>query len=187
MEIAETSLPGVVVITPDRHEDSRGYLSETWSQGALARLGLETSFVQDNQSFSRKAGTVRGLHCQLPPHAQDKLVRVTAGRIIDVAVDIRRGSPFFGQSVSVELSAENHRQSFVPKGFLHGFVTLEDKTEVFYKCSAHYHRDSECAFHFADPDLAIDWAQDIGDVILSEKDARARVFAGFDSPFIFGE
>ncbi|MFQ5622452.1 MAG: dTDP-4-dehydrorhamnose 3,5-epimerase [Paracoccaceae bacterium] len=175
-----------MVLIPRRFSDSRGYFSETWNARAMRGAGLDLEFVQDNHSYSRSRGTVRGLHYQAPPHAQDKLVRVAAGRIIDVAVDARRGSPTFGKWVACELSAENGRQLLVPRGFLHGFATLEDDTVVLYKTTDFYAPESEGSVRFDDPDLAIDWGLDGVDPLLSEKDARAPSFAEFDSPFRFG-
>lgn len=185
MQIEGTALPGVVVLTPQRYADARGYFSELWSQAALAKLGINIDFVQDNQSLSRTAGTVRGLHYQAPPHAQDKLVRCGAGAILDVAVDIRLGSPSYGRWVGVELSAANGRQLLVPKGFLHGFVTLVPDTEVLYKCSDVYAPDCDGAVRFDDPDLGIDWGIDPGTAALSDKDRAAQGFAAFRSPFTF--
>ncbi|MFV2033895.1 MAG: dTDP-4-dehydrorhamnose 3,5-epimerase [Halocynthiibacter sp.] len=185
MQIEESTLPGVLVLTPKVFEDSRGWFSETWSRPTLAAAGIGCDFVQDNWSFTHKAGTVRGLHYQAPPYAQDKLVRVGAGRALDIVVDVRKGSACYGKWAGFELSAQNRVQVLVPKGFLHGFVTLQDNTEFFYKCSAPYHAASDGAVHFADPDLAIDWGWDAGDVIISEKDAAAVAFADFDSPFEF--
>jgi len=143
--------------------------------------------VQDNHSLSRMVGTVRGLHFQSPPHAQDKLVRCGAGVIFDVAVDVRRGSPTYGKWVGVELSAENGRQLFIPKGFLHGFVTRAPNSELLYKCSDVYAPACDGAVRFDDPDLGIDWGIDPATAILSDKDARAQSFAAFQSPFTYGQ
>lgn len=186
VEIATTGLAGVLVLTPRRHADARGHFSETWSRRALAAAGLDVDFVQDNQSLSLRAGTVRGLHYQAPPHAQAKLVRVLSGRILDVAVDARAGSPDFGRWVAVELTAAGGEQMFIPAGFLHGFVTREDATEVFYKCSAGFAPGSDGAVAWDDPDLAIDWGIGRAAAILSEKDARAPRWAAWQTPFASG-
>ena len=173
------------MITPPRFGDERGYFSETWNQSKLADQGLAIDFVQDNQSVSVPVGTLRGLHFQAPPRAQDKLVRVVAGSIFDVAVDIRTGSPNYGKWVGVELSAENGKQLLVPKGFAHGFVTRAPDTAVIYKCSDTYAPETEGAIHFADADLGIDWDINPEDAILSGKDAEAGSFKSLVSPFTF--
>ena len=165
--------------------DARGSFVETWSRRALAGIGDDLDFVQDNQSISHRAGTLRGLHYQAPPHAQDKLVRVVAGAVLDVAVDVRVGSPNYGHWVGVELSAENGRQMLVPKGFLHGFVTRAPDTVVLYKCTDFYAPDCDGAVHFADPDLGIDWGIDPAEAVLSDKDARAPRFRDWQSPFLY--
>jgi dTDP-4-dehydrorhamnose 3,5-epimerase len=157
MNVISLALPDVKVVTPRRFGDERGFFAETYSAPALAAHGITAIFVQDNQSFSRPAGVVRGLHFQRPPHAQDKLLRVVRGRILDVAVDIRPGSPSFGHWVAVELSGEDSASLFVPKGFAHGFMTLEPETEVFYKVSHPYTPEAEGGIHWRDPDLGIDW------------------------------
>ena len=185
MQIEPTSLPGVLILTPPVFADARGSFSESWNQARLAAAGIAIDFVQDNQSLSLSPGTVRGLHYQSPPQAQDKLVRVLAGAVLDVAVDVRRGSPCYGQWVGVELSAENGRQLLVPKGFLHGFVTRAPDTVVFYKCSDVYAPACDGAVHFADPDLRIDWGIDPAEAVLSDKDARAPRFADWQSPFAY--
>lgn len=184
MEITPTPLPGVLVLTPQVHRDSRGSFSESWSRRRLAQAGIELDFVQENHSFNRAAGTLRGLHCQAAPAAQDKLVRVAAGAIWDVAVDVRRGSPHYGRWIGVELSADNARQLLVPRGFLHGFVTRAPDTSVIYKTTDYYAPETERAVHFADPDLAIDWGIAPDRVLVSEKDAAAPAFAGWESPFV---
>ena len=187
MQIEETDLSGVLILTPRRFEDARGFFSETWNHKTLAATGIDLNFVQDNQSLSRPAGTVRGLHFQAPPRAQDKLVRVGRGAILDVAVDIRKGSPSYGKWAATELSAENGRQLLIPKGFLHGFVTLQPDTEVLYKCTDTYAPDCDGAVHFADPDLGIEWGIDPKTAILSDKDAAAQSFADFETPFRYEE
>lgn len=183
MKIEPTALDGVLILTPKVFADPRGSFAETYNRRALAEAGIALDFVQDNQSLSRQAGTVRGLHYQAPPHAQDKLVRVLQGAVRDVAVDVRRGSPRYGHWVAVELSAANGRQLLVPKGFLHGFVTLEPDTVVLYKTSDHYAPACDGAVHFADPDLAIDWGIAPESAVLSARDAAAPAFADWQSPF----
>ncbi len=185
MEIRQTSLAEVLVITPRRFGDERGFFSESWNRRAFAQAGLEFDFVQDNESLSVDVGTLRGLHYQAPPNAQAKLVRVVRGGILDIAVDVRRGSPDFGKWVSVELSAENGRQILIPRGFLHGFVTLSPDTHVLYKADNYYAPESDGAVAWNDPDLAIDWQTD--KVTLSDKDAAAPRLADWESPFIYGE
>ena len=183
MQIEETGLSGVRVLAPRRFEDARGWFMESWSRAALRAAGCELDFVQDNHSLSREAGTVRGLHYQRPPHAQAKLVRVVAGRIWDVAVDARRGSPSFGAWVGVELSAANGRQLLIPEGFLHGFVTREPGTEVLYKCTDAYAPDCDGSVAWDDPDLGIDWGLDGAAPVLSDKDRAAPRWADWASPF----
>jgi dTDP-4-dehydrorhamnose 3,5-epimerase len=185
VHIDKTDLDGVVILTPRRFGDDRGFFTESWNKRVLAEAGIDVDFVQDNHSLSRPAGTVRGLHYQRPPHAQTKLVRVVAGSIRDVAVDVRKGSPDYGKWVAVDLSADNGRQLLIPAGFLHGFVTLEPDTEVLYKCDDYYAPDCDGAVRFDDPDLGIDWGVDLSAATLSAKDAAAPGFAGFDSPFIW--
>jgi dTDP-4-dehydrorhamnose 3,5-epimerase len=185
VQVEQTSLPGVVKLTPRRFGDDRGFFSEVYNAAALAEHGIDVTFVQDNHSLSRQVGVVRGLHFQAPPHAQDKLVRVGAGRVLDVAVDIRRGSPHFGKWTAVELSAEAGNQLFIPKGFLHGFAVLEPDSELLYKCSDYYAPACDGAARFDDPDLGIDWGLDPATAILSAKDAAAPLFRDFDSPFVY--
>lgn len=184
-EFKPTALEGVTVIVPKRFADSRGFFSETWNRKSLAEAGIETEFVQDNHSLSHPVGTVRGLHYQSPPHAQAKLVRCGRGRIFDVAVDIRRGSSTYGQWFGIELSAENGKQLLVPAGYLHGFMTLEPDSEVYYKCSDYYAPECDGAVRWDDPDIGIDWPDTGGQVVLSEKDAAAPSFADFHTPFDF--
>lgn len=183
MLVEETPLDGVYVVTPKRFGDDRGFFSEVWSKSALAKHGIDIEFVQDNHSKSAQRGTVRGLHYQAPPHAQDKLVRCGAGAVLDVVVDIRKSSATYGKWFSVELSAENGKQMFVPKGFLHGFSTLTDNAELLYKCSDIYAPDCDGSVHFASPDLGIDWQVDPASAVLSDKDAQAVDFSAFASPF----
>ena len=183
MQIEPTALDGVLILTPRRFGDARGWFSEVWNARALADAGVVTDFVQDNHSYSRDAGTVRGLHYQSPPHAQAKLVRCGRGRIFDVAVDIRAGSPAYGKWIGVELSAENGCQLLIPAGFLHGFVTREPDCEVLYKCSDFYAPDCDGAVRFDDPAIGIDWGIDPETAILSDKDRDAAPFHSFRSPF----
>jgi dTDP-4-dehydrorhamnose 3,5-epimerase len=181
LQIEQTALPGVVILTPARFGDARGFFSETWSRRRLAEAGIDIDFVQDNHSVSAKAGTLRGLHFQSPPHAQAKLVRCGRGALYDVAVDIRRGSATYGQWVGVELSAENGRQLLIPAGFLHGFVTRTDDTEIVYKCSDYYAPDCDGAVAWNS--VGIDWGL-TGDPVLSAKDAAAPALADFVTPFV---
>ncbi len=187
MNVETLSLPGLIRLTPKRHGDARGWFTESWHRDRLQEHGIEADFVQDNHSFSRDAGTLRGLHYQSPPHAQAKLVRCVRGAVTDIAVDVRRGSPTYGKWERVELDAVHGQQLFVPVGFLHGFVTRTPHAEIEYKCSDYYAPECDGVIAFDDPDLAIDWGVSRADVILSEKDARAPAFAGFRSPFVFGE
>lgn len=186
MQIDKTKLPGVLILTPRRFGDARGWFSEVWNKETLAREGIEYDFVQDNHSMSASVGTVRGLHFQAPPHAQVKLVRCGRGRVFDVAVDIRTGSPTYGQWVGEELSAENGRQLLIPAGFLHGFVTREPDSELLYKCSDVYAPDCDGAVRFDDPQIGIDWGIDTASAVLSDKDARAPYLKDFQSPFRYG-
>lgn len=172
LNVEDTAIPAVKIITPKKFGDHRGFFSETWSRNAFAEAGLDLDFVQDNQSLSAPAGTLRGLHFQSPPFAQDKLVRVTRGRILDVAVDIRASSPSFGKHVAVELSAENWKQFLVPIGFAHGFVTLEPDTEVLYKVTAPYAPENDHGLAFDDPALGIDWRLPLSGLTLSDKDRK---------------
>lgn len=182
MDHEETTLPGVLLITPRRFGDHRGVFAETYSRRAYREIGTDLEFVQDNHSLSTDVGTVRGLHFQAPPHAQAKLVRCGRGAIFDVAVDIRRGSPTYGQWVGYELSAETGAQLFIPAGFAHGFVTLQPNSEIVYKCSDYYAPETEGALLWNDPALGIDWPLS-GDAILSDKDAVAPPLADLQSPF----
>ena len=172
MKITPTAIPAVLLVEPKKHGDARGFFSETYSRRGFAAGGILCEFVQDNQSLSGPVGVLRGLHYQIPPAAQDKLVRVVRGAILDVAVDIRRGSPTFGKWVSAELSAENWHQLFVPAGFAHGFVTLEPDTEVCYKVSADYSPAHERGIRFDDPAVGVDWRVDAGKLTLSDRDRR---------------
>lgn len=183
LDVKKTEIDGVLILTPKRWADARGFFVETWNAERFSRAGLPAAFVQDNQSHSAEAGTVRGLHYQAPPRAQGKLVRVLRGAVIDVAVDARRGSPTYGRHVRALLSAENGAQLYVPQGFLHGFATLEPNTDVAYKVTDYYSQPHDGAILWNDPDLAIDWGIDPARAVLSEKDAKAPRFADFRSPF----
>lgn len=185
MLVEPTKLRDLLMITPNRFGDHRGFFAETYSARVLAEYGITESFLQDNHSLSSQVGTVRGLHFQAPPHAQAKLVRCGRGALFDVAVDIRKGSPTYGQWFGAELSFENGRQLFIPAGFAHGFVTRAPDTEIVYKCSDYYAPETEGALRFDDPDIGIDWGLDGIDAILSEKDAAAGSLADFDSPFTY--
>lgn len=185
MQVESLAIPEVKLITPRRFGDHRGWFCETYSASKLAEYGISLNFVQDNHSYSAQIGTLRGLHFQAPPHAQDKLVRVTRGRVLDVAVDIRRGSPTYGQYVSAILDAENGAQLLVPKGFAHGFVTLAADTEFLYKVSDTYAPECDAGLIWNDPQLNIDWQ--LGDLapVLSEKDRQLPTLADFVSPFLY--
>ncbi len=186
MDVTKTALSGVYVLTPRRFGDARGYFEETWNRSRMEDAGFPIDFVQDNQSLSAPVGTLRGLHYQSPPRAQDKLVRVLQGAILDVAVDARVGSPDYGSWISVELSAENARQILVPKGFLHGFVTLQPDSVVAYKCSDFYAPDHDGSVDFASASLGIDWGIALEDAVLSGKDEDAPDWDDWDSPFTYG-
>jgi len=181
LEIRELGLDGVLEILPRRFSDGRGFFSETYNASAFADAGISMSFVQDNHSFSAVKGVLRGLHYQLPPRAQDKLVRVTKGAILDVAVDIRRQSPDFGKWVALEISAEKWNQILVPKGFAHGFVTLSDDTEVIYKVTDIYSPDHDRSIRFDDPDIGIDWPLPASALVLSDKDRNAPLLRAADT------
>lgn len=172
MKIIETEIQGLFIIEPDVYGDSRGYFFESFNKRRFEeQTGISVDFVQDNESRSAY-GIVRGLHFQKPPHAQAKLVRVVSGRVLDVAVDLREGSPTYGRHVAVELSGENHRQMFIPKGFAHGFSVLSEEAVFQYKCDDYYAPETEGAVAWDDPDLAIDWHVPAEDIRLSEKDRK---------------
>ncbi|MDE8346872.1 MAG: dTDP-4-dehydrorhamnose 3,5-epimerase [Acidocella sp.] len=177
MKIESLAIPEVKLITPPKFGDSRGFFSETWSVAKLKAQGFDETFVQDNHSLSAQKGTIRGLHCQIAPHVQGKLVRVIKGAIWDVAVDIRRGSPSFGKWVAAELSAENWAQLWIPGGFLHGFCTLLPDTEVIYKVTGDYAKDCERAVRWDDPTLALPWPVAADEALLSDKDKTAPLFS----------
>lgn len=177
VDVRELGLAGVYEITPRRFGDDRGFFSETYSAPLLADAGIDLVFIQDNHSLSRMAGVLRGLHYQLPPFAQDKLIRVVRGAILDVAVDIRKSSPTFGSWLALEVSAEKWNQILVPKGFAHGFVTLVPGTEVVYKVTQRYAPDHDRSIRFDDPAIGIDWRVPASEVTLSDKDRNAPLLA----------
>lgn len=177
VRVEEAGLPGVWLLTPRRFEDHRGFFSEVYNRRDWAEAGIHLEFVQENHSRSEDAGVVRGLHFQLPPHAQAKLVRVVRGAVLDVAVDVRRSSPTFGRHVSARLSADNWRQLLVPEGFAHGFATLEPGTEVVYKVTDFYAPDHERGVFWNDPDLGVPWPVDAEAAVVSEKDRSQPVLA----------
>lgn len=176
MNVTATTIPEVKIIEPRVFGDARGYFYESFSNREFREKVCDTTFVQDNQSMSRY-GVVRGLHYQRAPHSQSKLVRCVKGRVLDVAVDIRHGSPTFGQHVSVELSAENHRQLFIPRGFAHGFAVLSDEAVIQYKCDDYYAPECEGGIAWNDSSLAIDWQLPAAEIILSAKDKEHLPFA----------
>lgn len=169
-----TELDGVWLIEPERHEDERGFFARTWCQQEFRAFGLEPQLVQSSVSFNREAGTLRGMHYQIPPHAEKKLVRCTRGAIFDVVVDMRSDSPTNGSYVAFELSEENHLAIYIPDGFAHGFQTLRPDSEVFYQMSEFFHRESGRGFHYADRDVAIEWPLPVS--IISPKDAALGPF-----------
>jgi dTDP-4-dehydrorhamnose 3,5-epimerase len=185
--IASTAIPAVKLIESKRFGDDRGFFSETYSRAAFLSAGIDLEFVQDNHSLSERVGTLRGLHFQVPPFAQDKLIRCPRGRILDVAVDIRRVSPTFGAHVAVELSQKNWRQLLVPKGFAHGFITLEPSSEVLYKVTAPYSAAHDFGLAFDDPALGIAWPAPPDGPALSEKDRRHPKLAELPAYFDYAE
>ncbi len=184
MSFQITDIAGLMIFEPKVFKDSRGYFFEAYNAGVFREENIETQFVQDNQSSSTY-GVVRGLHYQLNPHAQSKLVRVLAGRILDVAVDIRKGSRTYGRHFSIELSAENKKQLLIPPGFAHGFSVLSEHAEVLYKCDAYYNKESEGGIIFNDPALGIDWQLPAGLEIVSEKDRKLPPLADCINNFVF--
>ncbi|CAO3383394.1 dTDP-4-dehydrorhamnose 3,5-epimerase [Azospirillum argentinense] len=183
MDVVALSIPDVKIIRPKKFGDHRGFFSETYNKKTFEAAGLHHDFVQDNQSLSAEVGTVRGLHFQLPPFAQDKLVRVVRGAILDVAVDIRKDSPTFGQHVSAVISAEEWNQILVPVGFAHGFCTLEPNTEVVYKVTNYYSAAHDRGLLWNDPDLGIEWPVAAGKALLSDKDLKHPRFAELSECF----
>jgi len=172
MQVERLSIPDVIVLTPKRFSDERGFFSETWSRRAFAEVGIDVDFVQDNHSLSRQAGVIRGLHFQIAPSPQGKLVRVVHGRILDVALDLRHGSPTYGRHVSHELTGEDGSQLWVPAGFAHGFCTLQPDTEVIYKVTGYYDAAADKGLAFDDPDLGIAWPVAPAAATVSDKDRR---------------
>lgn len=171
MQVERLAIPDVLLVTPPRFGDARGFFSETWNAARFAAAGIEPGFVQDNHSLSRDKGVIRGLHCQIAPHVQGKLVRCVRGAIWDVAVDLRHGSPSYGHHVAAELTADNWRQLWVPAGFVHGFCTLVPDTEVIYKVTDIWDKAAERGVIWNDPDLALPWPVAPGEAVLSDKDA----------------
>jgi len=180
MIIEQTAIPDVLIIKPQVFSDERGYFFESYHRERFSKAGVPVDFVQDNESKSQK-NVLRGLHLQRPPFAQGKLIRVVQGAVLDIAVDVRTNSPHFGKWVSTMLSGENKWMFWIPPGFAHGFLTLEEGTVFSYKCTEFYNKDSEMAIRWNDPDLGVDWG--ISDPVLSEKDKTAPLFKNFISPF----
>ena len=184
MPFIKTDFPGLLIFEPKVWEDDRGYFFESYNQKTFKAEGVEIAFVQDNQARS-EFGVIRGLHYQLDPFAQTKLIRVLSGNILDVAVDIRKGSPTFGKTFTIELSAENKKQLFVPKGFAHGYSVISKTAEVFYKCDEFYNKESEGGISYNDPGLHIDWRIPGGEEIISEKDTKYPGLQECKNNFIF--
>lgn len=185
MKVTPLAIPDVKLIDTKVFADNRGFFLESYSKRAFENIGIETDFVQDNHSLSKEAGVIRGLHFQYPPYAQTKLVRVTKGEIWDVAVDLRKGSPTYGEYVSTKLSADSFKMLFIPVGFAHGFVTLTANCEIQYKTDSYYAPNHEGGVRWDDPDIAIQWPLEHTSVILSEKDAVLPSFASFQGAFEF--
>jgi len=183
MKISSTPFQNLVTLSANIITDERGYFCEAWNLRNLALEEVDLNFVQENVSYNRNVGVLRGLHCQAPKHAQAKLIRCCKGHIFDVAVDIRTGSPSFGKWFGIDLTEENNIQLLVPIGFLHGYVTRSSESEVIYCCSDYYNADSEIAVNFADTSINIDWGLPLSQVIVSEKDRKAQPFSSFESPF----
>ena len=183
IEVHPLVLDGLLELRPRRFNDDRGFFSEVWREDHLAEIGVRSHFVQDNHSYSKKRGVLRGLHFQVPPAAQDKLVRVSRGAVFDVAVDLRTGSSTFGGWDGIRLSAREWNQLFIPKGFAHGFVTLEDDTEVIYKVSSAYAPEYERAIRFDDSEIGIEWPIETNAVIMSEKDRAAPLLSAIQTDF----
>ncbi len=189
MKVTETKIPGVKILEPDCHGDYRGWFMETYSTEKYAEAGITNVFVQDNHSMSQKKGTLRGLHFQNNPKSQAKLVRCTRGRVIDVAVDLRKGSPTYKQWVSVELSAENKKQFYIPRGFAHGFLTLTDDVEFEYKVDNLYSKEHDRGIRYDDPSIGVDWGGLLDGIepILSEKDINGPLLKESDVNFVYNE
>jgi len=182
MEVIKTEIEGVLIIEPKVFRDSRGYFFESFNAKEFAeKTGLDTTFVQDNESMSTY-GVLRGLHFQLPPFSQAKLLRCVMGKVLDVAVDIRKGSPTYGKYVTCELTGDNHRMFFVPKGMAHGFCVLSDKAIFQYKCDEFYHPEAEGGIAWNDPDIAIPWPIPLDDILLSERDKHHSLLKGLQQP-----
>jgi len=181
MQITATDIPGLLILTPRVFQDPRGFFLESYNSERFREAGIDCEFVQDNHAFSKDKGVLRGLHFQAPPHAQAKLVWVTRGAVRDVVVDLRKESPTFGRWAGFLLTAENFQRLFIPKGFAHGYVTLEKNTEFMYKVDAYYNPQSEGGILWNDPDLAIEWP--VSGAILSDKDTRLPLLRDFESPF----
>ena len=186
MEVIKTDIEGVVIIEPRIFKDARGYFFESFSAKEFQEKVCQTTFVQDNESFS-SYGVVRGLHFQKPPYTQSKLVRVIKGAVLDVAVDLRKGSPTYGKHIAVELTGENHRQLFIPKGFAHGFSVLSDEVLFQYKCDNFYAPQSEGGIAWNDPALQIDWRIPADKILLSEKDTKHPLLEDYNSDFVYSE
>lgn len=186
MKRIETALPGVVIIEPQVFGDKRGYFMETYNQKAFAELGIDTVFVQDNQSYSAQKGILRGIHFQNAPYSQAKLVRVTRGAVLDVAVDLRKGSPTYRKWVAVELSAENKRMLYIPRGFGHGFRTLTDDVEFCYKVDNLYSKECDRGIRFDDPAIGVQWGEVVRE-LLSAKDTTSPLLEDSDCNFVYGE
>lgn len=186
MKKSETKLPGVFIIEPQVFGDQRGYFMETYNKQAFAELGITTEFVQDNQSYSAQKGILRGIHFQNAPYAQAKLVRVTKGAVLDVAVDLRKGSPTYRKWVAVELSAENKRMLFIPRGFGHGFRTLTDDVEFCYKVDNLYNKACDRGIRFNDPAIGVEWGE-VVEELLSQKDTTSPMLCDSDCNFVYGE
>jgi dTDP-4-dehydrorhamnose 3,5-epimerase len=181
VKITSTKIKDVLVIEPDVFEDNRGWFAEFYNKKRLAEAGINVEFIQSNHSFTKKKGTIRGLHFQHHPHSQSKLVRCLRGAILDVAVDLRKNSPTYKQYLAIELTEYNKKQLFIPKGFAHGILTLEDDVEVYYKIDNHYHKQSEGFLHFKDPEINIDWGIENPDLI--DRDANAPFLKDSDINF----
>lgn len=189
MQVHKTGFSGLLVLEPRVFKDERGFFLESYNRAGFAKLGIDCDFVQDNHAYSKDAGVLRGFHFQLPPMAQAKLVWVTRGAVLDVVVDLRKGSPTYGKWVHVILSAANFKRMFIPKGFGHSYVTIMPDTEFQYKVDAPYSPEHEGGIAWDDPDVGMDWSPALGDraPIMSEKDRRLMQLADFDSPFIYEE
>jgi len=187
MEVVKTAIEGVFILEPKVFKDARGYFLESYNRARFREVtGLDIDFVQDNESLSTR-GVLRGFHFQRPPHSQSKLVRCTRGRVLDVAIDIRQGSPTFGRHVAVELSEENHRQFFIPRGFAHGFAVLSEVAVLQYKCDCFYAPDSEGGINILDDTLGVHWPFSMEYALLSDKDLKHACLKDFDTPFDYNE